>query len=93
MRCMPQRHGRRLLGAPITCLIIIFMGMGTGMMRVCSVLKSFLVIEGSSGHRDLKVEGSKSGSRDADGMQIGVVGGHDKLQSIVGGHDKLQSIG
>ena len=29
---------------------------------------------GSSGHRDLKVEGSKSGSRDADGIQIGVVG-------------------
>ena len=29
---------------------------------------------GGSGHRDLKVERGKSGSRDADMMQIGVVG-------------------
>ena len=51
----------------------------------------------------MKIKGRKSGSRDANGMQIGVVtvggrcnvvGGHDTLQSIViGGHGKLQSIG
>ena len=90
MRCIPQRLGRRLLGALIILLIVVFMGMDEkGMFS----FEDFPVIEGSSGHRDLKIAGSKSGSREANGMQIGVVGGHDKLQSIVGGYDKLQSIG
>ena len=90
MSITPQRHGRRLLGAPVVLFIVIFMGVGMGIHEgrdmfgfdefpAIDVLKS-----GNIGSFDF--------GSDVSSTQVGSGSGLRDKSHIVHGVDKMQDV-